>query len=65
MNAHGHLHQAQVRGFTRHVNVSVEQLDYRPVLLDDIRCLAKALIRGRLIPGRTTRQQLEHLERKI
>ena len=30
VNVHGHLHGARVRGWTRHLNVSVEQVHYRP-----------------------------------
>ena len=41
-------------GSTAHVNVSVEQIDYRPRRLTDIRRLAAVLARGRWLPGRTT-----------
>ena len=54
VNVHGHLHAGRVKGLTAHVNVSVEQLDYRPRRLTDIRRLAAALARGRSLPGRTT-----------
>ena len=40
VNVHGHLHARLVTGSTAHVNVSVEQLDYRPRRLTDIRRLA-------------------------
>ena len=54
MNVHGHLHAGRVKGSTAHVNVSVEQIDYRPRRLTDIRRLAAVLARGRWLPGRTT-----------
>ena len=51
MNVHGHLHAGRVKGSTAHVNVSVEQIDYRPRRLTDIRRLAAVLARGRWLPG--------------
>ena len=36
VNVHGHLHAGLVKGSTAHVNVSVEQLDYRPRRLTDM-----------------------------
>ena len=54
VNVHGHLHAGRVKGSTAHVNVSVEQIDYRPRRLTDIRRLAGVLARGRWLPGRTT-----------
>ena len=30
VNVHSHLHGGRVRGLTRHLNVSVEQVHYRP-----------------------------------
>ena len=59
VNVHGHLHAARVRASTAHVNVSVEQLDYRPGSLTDIRRLAAALVTGKIVPGRTTARCLE------
>ena len=54
MNVHGHLHAGRVKGSTARVNVSVEQIDYRPRRLTDVRRLAGVLARGRWLPGRTT-----------
>ena len=54
VNVHGHLHAGRVKGSTAHVNVSVEQIDYRPRRLTDIRRLAGVLARGRWLPGGTT-----------
>lgn len=61
VNVHGHLHARLVTGSTAHVNVSVEQLDYRPRRLTDIRRLAAVLARGRSLPGRTTTRWLDQL----
>ena len=59
VNVHGHLHNAKVRGSTRHINVCVEQVQYQPRSLTQIRRLAKHLVvRNRVLPGRTTAQQL-------
>ena len=59
--AHGHLHHAPPTD-TPHINVSVEQLDYAPVLLSRIRVLAAALARGEYSEGRTTLERIEALE---
>ena len=61
VNLHGHLHNATVRGSTRHINVCVEQVHYRPRSLTAIRRLAKHLVRGEVVPGRTTAHQLAHV----
>ena len=39
VNVHGHLHEQESPTPNRHVNVSVEQLNYRPGKLSDIRRL--------------------------
>ena len=62
VNVHGHLHVGRVKGSTAHVNVSVEQLDYQPRRLTDIRRLAAVLSRGRPLPGRTTARSLDHFD---
>ena len=49
----------------RHVNVSVEQLNYRPAKLSDIRRLARQLTEGRTVPGHSTRARLNVVERVI
>lgn len=61
VNIHGHLHHSPPAD-TRHINVSVEQLDYRPVLLSRIRVLAGALARGAYPEGRTTLERIKALE---
>ena len=61
VNVHGHLHHAPPTA-TPHINVSVEQLDYAPVLLSRIRVLAGALARGEYPAGRTTLERIVALE---
>ena len=58
VNIHGHLHHKRVPGRTRHINVSVEQLQYRPRALSTLRRLAQHLVRGETVRGRTTADQL-------
>ena len=65
VNVHGHLHVGRVKGSTAHVNVSVEQLDYRPRRLTDIRRLAAIFSRGRSLPGRTTARWLDQLVERV
>ena len=57
VNIHGHTH-AEAPGRTAHINVSVEQLDYRPVALARLRLLARELAAGRYPCGETTLQRL-------
>lgn len=57
VNVHGHTH-AEPPGRSAHINVSVEQLDYRPVALARLRRLACELAAGRYPPGATTLAQL-------
>ncbi len=61
VNVHGHTHNHPPTD-TRHINVSVEQLDYAPVLLSRIRVLAGALTRGEYPEGRTTLDRITALE---
>ena len=61
VNVHGHLHHAPPTD-TPHINVSVEQLGYAPVLLSRIRVLAAALARGEYPEGRTTLDRITALE---
>ena len=39
VNVHGHVHEKASPPPNRHINVSVEQLDYRPVKMSEIRRL--------------------------
>ena len=57
VNIHGHQHD-ELPARTAHINVSVEQLDYRPVPLSALRALAQALVRGVYPEGSTTLARL-------
>ena len=61
VNVHGHMHNAPPAD-TPHINVSVEQLDYRPVELSRIRVLAGALACEEYPAGRTTLERIAALE---
>ena len=58
VNVHGHTHDEAPRE-SRHINVSVEQLDYRPVALPRLNALASNLLAGRYPDGATTLERLE------
>ena len=62
INVHGHLHEKESPSSNRHINVSVEQLNYRPARLSDIRHLALRLLEGRTVPGHRTRERLNIVE---
>ena len=62
INVHGHVHQKESPSRNRHINVSVEQLNYRPARLCDIRRLALRLLEGRTVPGHRTRERLNIVE---
>ena len=62
INVHGHVHGEESPTSSRHINVSVEQLNYRPARLSDIRRLALRLLAGRTVPGRCTRERLTVVE---
>ena len=64
VNVHGHTHQHQAASANRHINICVEQLQYRPRRLTEIRRLARELIRENPVPGRTTAEQLAWAEGK-
>lgn len=61
VNIHGHVHNSPPRQ-TRHINVSVEQLQYQPVALTRLRPLAKALVVGEIPPGNTTLERIMAIE---
>ena len=63
VNVHGHVHQKESPSRNRHINVSAEQLNYRPAKLSDIRRLARRLLEGRTVPGDSTRARLNVVER--
>ena len=60
MNVHGHTHARRSEG--RRINVSVEQLEYRPIGLDRLRRLAAVLVAGDEPAGPTTLAQVRHVE---
>ena len=62
VNVHGHVHQKESPTRNRHINVSVEQLNYRPAKLSDIRRLAGRLLEGRTAPGHSSRPRLDIVE---
>ena len=64
VNIHGHQHARLKPADSPHINVSVEQLDYRPVSLARLRRLAKALVAGERPAGGTTLERIEALTRK-
>ncbi len=54
VNVHGHLHQHVIRDGA-HINITVEQLTYQPVSLDELVLLAQAIQRTRtVVDGHTT-----------
>ena len=63
VNVHGHVHEKESPSRNRHVNVSVEQLNYGPAKLSDIRQLARRLVEERVVPGHRTRARLNVVER--
>ena len=62
VNIHGHQHNTLKPADSPHINVSVEQLDYRPVSLVRIRRLAGALVAGERPAGATTLERIEVVE---
>ena len=61
INVHGHMHAAPPSR-SRHLNVSVEQLDYAPVELSRIRLLAEAIAGGHYPKGGATLEHIVDLE---
>ena len=61
VNVHGHQHAQRQPHGSRHINVSVEQLDYEPVRLTRIRSLAALMVRGEEPPEEKTIDQLNWL----
>ncbi len=59
-NVHGHTHNAEPT-HSPHINVSVEQLDYRPIQLSRIQALAKEIVAGRYPRGATTMERIANL----
>ena len=62
VNVHGHVHEKPSPTRNRHINVSVEQLDYRPVRMTDVRRLARRPLERGDVAGETTAQRLRIVE---
>ena len=62
VNIHGHQHTALKPADSPHINVSVEQIDYRPVALVRIRRLVEALVAGERPADTTTLERIEAVE---
>ena len=58
VNVHGHTHQHEAENASRHINVAVEQIEYRPRRLAEIRALARRILRARPTPNATTAERL-------
>ena len=63
INVHGHLHGHESPTEHQHLSVCVEQLNYKPGRLSDIRRLARLLVKGQRVPGYNTRARLIVMER--
>lgn len=61
VNIHGYLHVTPPSR-SRHIDVSVEQLDYEPISLARLRRLAQGLARGEFPPGATTLERIRYIE---
>ena len=61
VNVHGHTHDNVGARSPLHGDVSVEQIRYRPVRLDEIVAMARALLNGAWFAGATTAEQLEEM----
>ena len=64
VNVHGHTHNAAPTR-SPHVNVSVEQLAYRPVPLAEVQALAAEVVAGRYPDGATTLERIANLPGSI
>ena len=63
VNIHGHQHGTPPTVGTPHMNVSVEQLEYRPIRLNRLRRLARRLVAGDNLGGETTLERVQSIER--
>ena len=63
VNVHGHVHEQESPTPNRHINVSVEQLNYRPARLSEIRRLARRLVEEGPSQGHRARARLNVVER--
>ena len=58
VNLHGHVHNNEPLRTTPHINVCVEQTEYRPVPLESLVTVAKHLLAGDVPEGTTTRERI-------
>ena len=63
VNIHGHTHEKISSSESPHINVSVEQLEYRPIVLSRLRKLARAILAGIAPDGDTTLKRVQQIER--
>ena len=61
-NLHGHVHNNEPLRTTPHINVCVEQTDYRPVPLESLVTLAKLLLAGNVPDGATTGDRIRNAD---
>ena len=59
VNVHGHTHKSGPAADGRRINVCVEQIEYRPAGLEQVRALAKHLAKGEIPNGATTGELLK------
>ena len=62
VNIHGHTHEKLHPPESPHINVSVEQLNYRPIALSRLRQLARAILDDVLPNGDTTIERVMSIE---
>ena len=62
VNIHGHTHEKILPPDSPHINVSVEQLEYRPIALDRLRRLARTILAGTGPKGETTLKRVRQVE---
>ena len=63
INVHGHMHDGLMPDGSPHINVSVEQIEYRPTALSRVRRLAGAMLGGTAVHGDTTLERIRSVER--
>ena len=61
VNVHGHTHEKVHPPESPHINVSVEQLEYRPIALPWLRSLGRAILVGKAPAGDTTLDRVQLL----
>ncbi len=62
INLYGHVHNNEPLRESPWINICVEYTDYRPVHLDSLETLAKAMLAGNTPSGNTTVQRIEALD---